>query len=76
MLLLVIAQHLTFPHEGALVVVHYLLRDERIVDHVVIFHGVEAALLHTAVDLILLQRTLHESAEPLYGSMYVLTAGR
>lgn len=69
MLLHIIVQNPTFPHEGAFAVVHYLLRDKGVVDHVVVFHAAKAAVLHTLVDLILLQRTLHERADSLHGSI-------
>lgn len=49
---------LTFPHEAALAVVHYVVRDESVVDHVVIFHAAEAAVLDTVVDFLLQQGML------------------
>lgn len=45
---------ITFPHEGALRMVQYLLRDKRVVDHRVAFHFAEAAVFDTVGDLILL----------------------
>lgn len=45
--------------------VHDLLRDERVVDHGVVPHAVEAALLLGAVDLFFQQGALQEAADPL-----------
>lgn len=49
--------------------VNYVIGDEGVVHHLVIFHFAEAAMLHTVVDLVLHQGTLQERADPLYGSM-------
>lgn len=53
----------TFPHEGSFLVVHYLCRDQSIIDHSVVFHAAEAAVFGTVVDLVLRQGTLQERAQ-------------
>ncbi len=49
--------------------VHDLLRDQGVVDHLVVFHAAEAAVFHTVVDFILHQGTLQERAYLLYGAI-------
>lgn len=56
--------------------VHYLLRDESVVDHLVFLHAAEAAVFHAVVDLVLHQGTLKERAYFLYGAVQILAAGR
>lgn len=67
----------TFSHEGAFAVVYHVLSDlwVSVVDHLVVFHAAEAAVLCTVVDLILHQGTLQERAYPLYGAIQILIEG-
>lgn len=50
-----------------------LIRNEGVVDHLVVLHAAEAAVLHAVVELMLQQRALQESAHPLDGPVQVLT---
>lgn len=62
----------TISHEGAFAVVHYLCSDQSVVDHRVVLHAAEAAVFHTAGNLVLHQGTLQERAYSLYGAAQVL----
>lgn len=62
----------TFPHEGSFIMVHYLCRHQSVIDHLVVSHAVEAAVLDTAAELVLRQGTLQEGAHLLNGAWQVL----
>lgn len=63
---------LTFPHEGSFAVVHQLFCNQAVIDHLVLFHAAKAAVLHTAVHLILRQRALQVGAHLLDRATQVL----
>lgn len=52
--------------------VHDVLRDERVVDHGIVLHSAEAALLLSAVNLLFHQGALQEVAHLLQGAPQVL----
>lgn len=56
--------------------IHDLLRDETVVDHLVVFHAAESAVLHTAAEFLLLQTTLQELAHAIDGAAEVLNNKR
>lgn len=63
---------LTFPHEGSFIMVHYLCRNQSVIDHLIDSHAVEAAVLDTAAELVLRQGALQEGAHLLNGALQVL----
>lgn len=65
-------EDITFPHEGAFAVVHQLFCNQAVIDHLVFFHAAKAAVLHTAVQLILRQRALQVGAHLLNSGTQVL----
>lgn len=62
----------TFPHEDSFIMVHYLCRDQSVIDHGVVLHAGEGAVLDTAAELVLRQGTLQEGAHLLDGGRQVL----
>lgn len=62
----------TFPHEGSFIMVHYLCRYQSVIDHLVVFHAVEAAVFDAAAELVLRQGNLEEGAQLLSGASQVL----
>lgn len=67
-----VCENLTFPHELALAVVHDFLRNQGIVHHAVLFHGLEAAALLGTGQLVLQQGALQEMAHFLQRTTQVL----
>lgn len=68
----IIYKSLTFPHEPPLAVIHDFLRNQGVVHHFVLTHGVEAAGLLSAAQLLLQQGALQEPAHFLQGTTQVL----
>lgn len=58
----------TFPHEGSFIMVHYLHRNQSVIDHLVVFHAAKGAVFDTAGKLVLRQWTLQEGADLLGGA--------
>lgn len=63
---------ITFPHEASLAVVHDLGGNEGVVDHGVVPHGGEAAVLLQGSQRLRSQRAAQEGAEPLHRATQVL----